>query len=149
MDRVRVVVGVDGSAGSVGALRWGLEEARRLGADVDAILCWYPPAMAMGNAYAPVYLAPETLLGGAQDLLDLTLSVLATEIRQAKAEGRRVDGRLLDGPAAETLVREAKGAALLVVGRRGHGGLSRLLLGSVSRHVVAHATCPTVVVPEP
>jgi nucleotide-binding universal stress UspA family protein len=57
-----------------------------------------------------------------------------------------VTGRLLEGAPGPTLVSESKGAALVVVGRRGRGGLTRLLLGSVSRHVADHAECPVVVV---
>ena len=47
---------------------------------------------------------------------------------------------------AHALLEQAKGAALLVVGFRGHGGLSEVLLGSVSQHVTHHAPCPVVIV---
>ncbi|WP_414637776.1 universal stress protein [Actinomycetospora sp.] len=44
------------------------------------------------------------------------------------------------------LLTHAEGAEMLVVGSRGHGGFTGMLLGSVSQHVVAHASCPVVVV---
>jgi len=47
---------------------------------------------------------------------------------------------------ARALLEQSKGAALLVVGCRGHGGLSEALLGSVSQHVVHHAPCPVVII---
>ena len=47
---------------------------------------------------------------------------------------------------AHALLEQANGAALLVVGFRGHGGLSEVLLGSVSQHVTHHAPCPVVIV---
>jgi nucleotide-binding universal stress UspA family protein len=53
----------------------------------------------------------------------------------------------VEGDAAEALVTEAKDALMLVVGRRGHGAVARVLLGSVGSYVVAHAPCPVVVVP--
>ena len=49
------------------------------------------------------------------------------------------------GVAAEVLLHEARGADLLVVGSRGHGGFASALLGSVSMYCVLHAHCPVLV----
>ncbi|GAA1430519.1 hypothetical protein GCM10009616_15320 [Microlunatus lacustris] len=57
--------------------------------------------------------------------------------------------RFLDGPVGHTIVDAAAEAQLLVVGTRGHRGLERLLVGSVSHYCLAHATCPVVSVPAP
>ena len=58
----------------------------------------------------------------------------------------RVQPVLKHGNAAQLLIEESTGADLLVVGTRGHGGFAGLLLGSVSQHVAAYASCPVVVV---
>jgi nucleotide-binding universal stress UspA family protein len=51
------------------------------------------------------------------------------------------------GQAADVLLEEARGADLLVVGSRGLGGFTGLLLGSVSQQCAHHATCPVAIVP--
>ena len=58
----------------------------------------------------------------------------------------RSTARLVEDEAGEALVAEGANADLIVVGSRGAPGLKAALLGSVSRHVVDHATCPVVVV---
>ena len=50
-----------------------------------------------------------------------------------------------EGHPAEALLRAARGADLLVVGSRGHGGFASALLGSVSMQCVLHAHCPVLV----
>ena len=55
--------------------------------------------------------------------------------------------RVVEGHPAQVLIDAADGATLLVVGRRGHGGVVGLLLGSVARACTEHAPCPVVVVP--
>jgi nucleotide-binding universal stress UspA family protein len=58
-----------------------------------------------------------------------------------------VSRRVIPGHPADVLLDASAGAALLVVGSRGHGAFKRALLGSVATHVTHHGTCPTVVVP--
>ena len=53
-----------------------------------------------------------------------------------------------DNPA-QALLDCAKGADLLVVGNRGHGGFTGALLGSVGQHCAQHAECPVVIVRGP
>jgi len=56
---------------------------------------------------------------------------------------------VVQGQPADVLLAQSGDATLVVVGRRGLGGLRSLLLGSVSQQVVQHATCPVVVVNQP
>jgi nucleotide-binding universal stress UspA family protein len=54
--------------------------------------------------------------------------------------------RAESGVPAEVLINASSGADMLVVGSRGSGGFSRLLMGSVSSQVVHHAACPVVII---
>jgi nucleotide-binding universal stress UspA family protein len=135
----RIVVGVDSSEGSRVALRWALDEARIRHDTLEAVHVWHPP-YAGAEAYVPSVIDTETLEGAATELL---AEVLAAE----DSEGVTVVPRVLCGAPAATLLEAADGASLLVVGSRGLGGFSRLLLGSVSEQVVHHAGCPVAVVP--
>jgi len=70
-------------------------------------------------------------------------------VAEARARGVAAEAWSREGPAAETILAAAReaGAEMIVVGTRGPGDASRLLLGSVSAHVVAGAKVPVVVVP--
>jgi nucleotide-binding universal stress UspA family protein len=57
-----------------------------------------------------------------------------------------IERRVAEGSPGSVLVEASKNAELLVVGSRGHGGFTGMLLGSVSQSVVHHATCPVVIV---
>ena len=62
-------------------------------------------------------------------------------------KGVPVTAMLVEGAPASVLCAAGQGADLLVVGARGRSRVGALLLGSVSRQVVAHAPCPVLVVP--
>ena len=61
-------------------------------------------------------------------------------------DAEQVQRHVVRGHPAQALIDQAAGADLLVVGFRGHGGFTGMLLGSVSQHVIAHAPCPALVV---
>jgi nucleotide-binding universal stress UspA family protein len=148
MERERIVVGVDGSPGSQNALRWALAESCRRIADVDIVYCWSPPYLAMSSGYAVGYMDTEDVSADGQAHVAQATAACPDEIAATKATGLSVSTTVLEGEPGSSLVTEAKEAAMLVVGRRGHAGLSHLVLGSVSRYVTTHAHCPVVVVPE-
>jgi len=81
-------------------------------------------------------------------------ALTAAAERAAKAaHGVLIDTDPLSGPPAQAIVESGSGALMLVVGSRGAGAFTALLLGSVSRYAASHALCPVVVVrdeaPEP
>jgi len=132
-----VIVGVDGSASSFGALEWAVSECARSGARLLVAVAWEWPnsygwAMPMPEGYQPQ--------DDAQRLVDD--AVLRVRALDPSID---VEGITMEGNAAASLVEASRGAALLVVGSRGHGQLAEMLLGSVSKHCVAHAHCPVVV----
>lgn len=136
-----VVVGVDGSATSVQALRFAAETAALRGAELLAVHAWR-----------------------ADDGTELTDTLpMSWENWSAKPSEERIFAEALaglgerhptlvirrdmpEGPARRLLAERSAGAQLIVVGDRGHGGFAGMLLGSVSQYLVHHAACPLVVV---
>ena len=133
----RVVVGVDGSKSSVDALSWAAGQAELTGASLEVITTWQWPTD-YGWAMPPV---PDWSPGAdAQKILDETIE----RVKQAHP-GVTIRGTVVNGHPAPTLVEASSGAALLVVGSRGHGEFAGMLVGSVSEHCIAHAHCPVLV----
>lgn len=134
-----IVVGLDGSRGSLSALCWALEEASSLAVSLLAVTAWEFPtestfgAMTTAGDFHPVVAAEETL---AKALAEAGVSPADETVSTAAVEGH----------PAEVLLQAAKQAQLLVVGSRGHGKFVGALLGSVSHYVTAHAVCPVVTV---
>lgn len=160
----RIVVGVDGSSESHAALAWAVEEGRLRGAEVEAVHVWSYPAMTYltGLVPPPTFahddLAEEAraVLDRACDVVEATTPAPSTAARSSGAPppssgdgpgGRAPVRRLLaEGSPAAVLLGRAEGADLLVLGSRGRGGFSGLLLGSVSQQSASHAPCPVVIV---
>jgi nucleotide-binding universal stress UspA family protein len=137
----RIVVGVDGSSHSEKALRWALGQARLTGQPVDAVTSWSIP-VAFGEAAGA--LMGIDWKGAATRTLE---NAVAKAVDPADAD--RVSQRAVMGHPAQVLLDAAADAALLVVGSRGLGGFTGMLLGSVSQHVAARAACPVVVIRAP
>jgi nucleotide-binding universal stress UspA family protein len=139
----RIVVGIDGSPGSTAALAWALDEARaHAPSTVVALMAWELPFMAIPPEGAWTESINWDAARREAELL------LAETVGGADTTGVEVESRLVEGAAAHALLEEAKGADLLVVGRRGRGGFLALLLGSVSTQIAQHAPCPVVIVPQ-
>jgi nucleotide-binding universal stress UspA family protein len=147
-----IVVGVDGSDSSRAALTWALAEARLRGSTVRAVHAWMIPAVGTGEA-------PWALMGTA-DYLELDPSEIAkaagdalereiADVQTTAGTDVVVERQVVDAPAADAIIDASVDAELVVVGTRGHGAIASLVLGSVSHHVVQHATCPVVTVRAP
>ena len=137
-----IVVGVDESEGANKALEFAAAEAGLRGARLRVVsACISPPRCSPATSTA------------AADALDAFREGAETIVREAVATVQRLqpdiecEGTAVEGQPAEVLIQQAAGASLLVVGNRGLGGFSSLLLGSVSQQVVHHTPCPVVVIP--
>ncbi len=139
-ERARViVVGVDGSGSSKAALRWAIRQAKLTGAAVQAVTAWrFPVGYGMATIDG----------GGVIDFETSAKQILTEALAEVSGLDPEVPVRplVIEGHAAEVLLKAARGAELLVVGSRGHGGFTSALLGSVSMYCVLHAHCPVLVV---
>jgi nucleotide-binding universal stress UspA family protein len=140
----QVVVGVDGSDSSVAALNWAAQYASSTGAKVRAVLAWHYPTAA---AVPPVGAAPESVRTETEEHMSEALRDALAQVSPAEAAAA-IETRTSYGHPAEVLIEESRHADLLVVGSRGHGAFTGMLVGSVSIHCVTGAFCPVVVVRE-
>lgn len=134
----RVVVGIDLTPESEELLRWADRQAEADHAVLQAVTAFPAVGPVRGEAKAP---AEHTA----------TRQVLEETVARALPADRARLVELTVSPlhASTAILEQAKGADLVVVGPRGRGGISGLLLGSVTERVVSHATCPVVVVHSP
>ncbi|MFI9270286.1 universal stress protein [Kitasatospora sp. NPDC052896] len=143
-----ILAACDGSDGSLWALDRAMTEAELFGlplhvlAVVDPSPGGYPPGMT------------ELVRESAERLTASTADGLRRAVATVeRARDRPFEGRLslhvVLGQVIQELLARSAGQHTLVVGARGNGGFSRLLLGSVSTAAVHHAACPVLVVPAP
>jgi nucleotide-binding universal stress UspA family protein len=141
-----VLICTDGSEPCIEALSAGLA---LVGSEHDLVVVTVlndpDPMLVTGGGFAGGVMSPETFTAArhdaetaAQESIDHTISALGIV---------GATSRVLSGDAANAICDEAtaSGAAGIILGSRGHGGLIRAVLGSVSDHVVRHAPCPVVV----
>lgn len=128
----RIVVGVDGSEDSARALDWAAGEAVQRGAVLD-----------IRTSYEPGY--THVTSDEVQRTMDRIVAEAAARAAQV-APGVATTTGTHEAAPATALLEAAQGADLLVIGSRGLGGFSGLLLGSVSHKCVLHAPCSVAVI---
>ena len=143
----RIVVGVDGVAGSGAALDWAVSEAQLRGVPIHVVMTWQESQIYGADGIGTLGMNP--LKDTTRELSSATSREVA-QLAENASRGHDVmmTSEAVEGHPAEALLLAAEDAAMLVVGSRGHGGLAGVLLGSVGQHVVPHARCPVVVVPD-
>ncbi|MEU8712470.1 universal stress protein [Streptomyces sp. NPDC048663] len=133
-DPAYYVVGVDGSPHSVAAVDLAFEEAALRGARVRALLVRQPGPLRIFDEYEPQ-----------QEARRLLSEIVAG--RGARYPEVDLRHELVTGHPVQVLSDASAHALGLVVGTRGHGGFTGMLLGSVSQGVLHHARCPVIAVP--
>ena len=140
-----IIVGVDGSGHSQRALEWAMREAAVRHAPLTVLTVHeavrgYYSEMAV---YADDPVRTEDARAAAQAETDKVLAGL---------DGPRPDSvtvKAVHGFPVEELVNAGKDADMIVVGSRGAGGFTRLMMGSVAAQVAQHAHCPVMIVKPP
>jgi nucleotide-binding universal stress UspA family protein len=138
-----IVVGVDGSSGSHQALEWAMKEARIRRAPLT-VLTVHQVAAGHWTGNPLIYPEDRPAQEQAEHAAEEAVKKVSTELGAAAPDAVTV--RAVSGLAAKELIAASEAADLLVVGSRGAGGFSKLLLGSVGTQVVNHAQCPVTVV---
>ena len=138
-----VVAGADGSPESLRAVQWAAREAALRGTSLRIVaIASMPPRMSPNPA------THDTVAGHIEEAATEALSTAASQATTA-APGVAVETTLIEHASPATaLAGTGQDATMLVLGSRGAGGFTALLLGSVSRYAATHAACPVVVVRE-
>ncbi|GAB1692678.1 universal stress protein [Krasilnikovia sp. M28-CT-15] len=136
-----VVVGVDGSDVSTSALRAAAAAAELRGCDLVTLHAFTDPVSSGPGDMVPLVYDPDVLETEERLLLAEAVAAVAGDHPDV-----RITQEVVNGPARQHLIEWSRRAQLLVVGARGRGGFTGLLLGSVSQHLMYHSACPTLVV---
>jgi nucleotide-binding universal stress UspA family protein len=136
-----VVVGIDGSGSALRAVRWAAAEATRRAVPLRVVTAFdWSRNHAIGEIRLGASYRDIMLQQARRNLAD------AAAVAERAAGGIPVEQQLVVGFPLAVLAAESERAQLVVIGDRGLGGVTGLLLGSVAIGLSAHAECPLVVV---
>ncbi|MFJ8855384.1 universal stress protein [Streptomyces sp. NPDC102437] len=138
--RLPVVVGVDGSEGSLRALDWAAAEAARTRLPLRLVHA------SLWEHYEGLRPPADPQVPGEQLLAEHLVASARDRVRDLSPEVSVVADVQPEDPVA-TLVRESHEASLVVLGSRGRGRIAGMLLGSVGLALAGRSHCPVVVIP--
>lgn len=138
-----VVVAVDGSEASNNAVRWAANTALKRGIPLRLASSYTMPQFLYAEGMVP----PKELF---DDLQNETFEKIeaARAIAHEVAPELKIGHTIAEGSPIDMLLEMSNDVTMIVMGSRGMGGLSGMVMGSVSASVVSHANCPVVVVRE-
>lgn len=131
-----IVVGVDGSAASIDALRWAVHQAKITGARLEVIAAWEVPWTIMVSPTK----ADDDYLRDVRERIDPAIQEGLSD-----AEGVDVTVRVIEWDSAAALISAAAGADMLVIGSHRYGTMKGMHLGSVASYCAHHASCPVMI----
>jgi nucleotide-binding universal stress UspA family protein len=137
-----IVAGTDGSEESLRAVDWAAREAVLRGVPLRIVSAAAEPPRMTPHGSAGEY---DTVSDALVENRDRALTAAAERAARA-APGLLIDADQLSGAPAQAVVESGSGALMLVLGSRGVGAFTALVLGSVSRYAASHASCPVVVI---
>jgi nucleotide-binding universal stress UspA family protein len=137
----RVVVGFDGSPGSRAALAAAVDEAVRVGGDLEVVACY-----TVGGGWPDPELIAAPSVDETRPRVEESLARAVAEAVGSRTDAPTIRTRVELRAAGDALVAHSLGAHRLVVGSHGHGRVHGLLLGSVALHCAMHAAAPVLVV---
>ena len=139
-----IVAATDGSEESLRAVDWAAREAVLRGAPLRIVsAAGLLPRMVSSQGHSQ-YQTVSDVIRSDSDVALTTAAARAAKV----APDLLIDADHLDGPPAEAVTASGSGALMLVVGSRGVGAFTAMILGSVSRYAATHASSPVVVVRE-
>jgi nucleotide-binding universal stress UspA family protein len=136
----RVVVAYDGSESAQAAVRWASSEAARRNVGLTLLHSIMPPITS--SSFGASLPAPLDILQELKEAADREMADVASALDVPRGTVSSVE----IGSPSSVIVEASMDAALVVMGSRGRGGFSGLLLGSVSDQVAGHTRCPVVIV---
>ena len=140
-----VVVGVSGRTGSPAALRWAVDEASAHGGRVRAVLAWRPPrAPGVSGGRPPA--VPSTDVDDPQAAAEQRVR---EAVSGALGEGHAVDCVAVQGAARAVLLRQSRGATVLVLDSPRSSKLATPGAKLLAPQLVFASACPVVVMPPP
>lgn len=138
-----IIVGVDGSGHSRRALEWAMKEAALRHEALNVITVH----QAVKGYYGTAVVNPEdrALTEQAREAAEAEAKKVLAELGEPRPDTVTVTA--VNGFPVEEILAAAEDADIIVLGSRGAGGFTRLLLGSVSSQIAQHAHCPVLIVP--
>ncbi|MCS4536479.1 universal stress protein [Corynebacterium sp. HS2168-gen11] len=138
-----VVVAVDGSDAAKNAVRWAANTAAKRGVPLRLVSTYSMPQFLYAEGMVPPQELYDELTAETMEIIEAS-RVIAEEV----APGLQIGYTIAEGAPIDMLLEISDEVTMIVMGSRGLGGLSSMVMGSVSAAVVSHAHCPVVVVRE-